>query len=58
MCYEDHAYIDTVIDKSEVEFISNYFLQLGTAAKVIEPREIVDRIYTLSQELVRHHSDS
>lgn len=41
---DHHAYIETVIDKSEVEFLSKYFLQLGTEAKVIEPCEIMDRI--------------
>ncbi|GGD79256.1 helix-turn-helix transcriptional regulator [Paenibacillus nasutitermitis] len=54
---EDQAYIDTVIDKSEVEFVAKYFLQLGTSAKVIEPREIVDRIRALSQELLLQYSD-
>lgn len=57
MMNEDQGYIDTMIDKSEVEFVSRYFLQLGTAAKVIEPREMIDRIYFLSQELLKHYSD-
>jgi predicted DNA-binding transcriptional regulator YafY len=54
---EDLGYIDTVIDKSEVEFLSKYFLQLGSAAKVIEPREITDRIRALSQELLQQYSE-
>jgi len=58
ICNENHAYIDTVIDKSEVEFVSKYFLQLGTAAKVIEPREVIDHIYNRSREMLQHYSDS
>jgi len=57
MCNEEQGYIDTVIDKSEVEFVSRYFLQLGTTAKVLEPRVIIDRIFSLSQELIQHYSD-
>ncbi|WP_127490276.1 helix-turn-helix transcriptional regulator [Paenibacillus ehimensis] len=53
----DQGYINTVMDQSEVEFVSDYFFQLGTAAKVIEPREVIDRIYTRSLEIVRHYSE-
>ncbi|MFC0215247.1 helix-turn-helix transcriptional regulator [Paenibacillus chartarius] len=47
--------IDTVIDKSETEFAAMYFFQLGSDAKVLEPREIVDRIGERAQDLLRHY---
>ncbi len=50
------GYIDTAIDQSEIEFVTHYFFQLGTAAKVIEPQEIVSRICVLSQELLKHYT--
>jgi len=53
---QDLGYIDTVIDQTEIEFVSHYFFQLGTAAKVIEPEEIVSRICVLSQELLKHYT--
>ncbi|GIP36600.1 DNA-binding transcriptional regulator [Paenibacillus sp. J2TS4] len=53
---QGHGYIETEIDKSEFEFVSHYFFQLGTAAKVIEPREIADRICMLAKDLFTHYS--
>lgn len=52
----EQGYIETVIDKNELEFVTNYFFQLGPAAKVIEPTEIVDRICKQARELVRHYA--
>lgn len=52
---QDQGYIDTTIDEAEIEFVSRYFFQLGTAAKVVEPQEIVSRICALSQELLEHY---
>lgn len=51
----DLAHIDTIIDRTEIEFVSRYFFQLGTAAKVMEPREVVHRICELSRELLEHY---
>ncbi|MCM3701780.1 YafY family protein [Paenibacillus macerans] len=51
----DHGYIDAVIDESEVEFTAAYFFQLGPDAKVLEPREIADRIRERAGALVRHY---
>lgn len=53
---EDHGYIDMEIDKSELEFVSKFFLQLGTTAKVMEPREIIDIICRKSQDTLLHYS--
>lgn len=52
----DNGYVDTMIDKSEVEFISSYFVQLGTCAKVIEPQEIIDNIRKKAYNLLNHYT--
>lgn len=52
----EQGYVDTMIDKSEIDFTSRYFLQLGTSAKVKEPREIVDRIRELLEDMTNHYS--
>lgn len=51
----ENGYVDTVIDKSEIEFVSSYFFQLGTCAKVIEPQEIVDNIRHQAYSLLNHY---
>jgi predicted DNA-binding transcriptional regulator YafY len=53
---EDYGYIDMKIDKSELEFVSKFFLQLGTAAKVIEPPEIIEAICRNVQDILLHYS--
>ncbi len=52
---DENAYIDTIIDRSEIDFVSNYFVQLGTCAKVIEPQEIVDNIKRQAYNLINHY---
>jgi predicted DNA-binding transcriptional regulator YafY len=52
---EEHGYIDMEINKSEFEFVSNFFLQLGTTAKVKEPQEIIDIILRKLQETLLHY---
>lgn len=51
----ENGYIDTLIDESEIEFVSNYFFQLGTCAKVLEPKEIVDNIKKKAHDIVNHY---
>ncbi|MEF3305080.1 helix-turn-helix transcriptional regulator [Paenibacillus sp. GYB003] len=51
----ERGYVDAVIDRSEFEFVSDYFFQLGTAAKVIEPGEMADRIGRKARELSVHY---
>ncbi|MFP3916393.1 YafY family protein [Lysinibacillus telephonicus] len=53
---QDHGYIDIIIDKSELEFASNFFLLLGKNAKVIEPQEIIDTIRKQLQDTLQHYS--
>ncbi|WP_082233369.1 helix-turn-helix transcriptional regulator [Halobacillus massiliensis] len=52
---EDEGYIDTKIDRNEIEYVSHYFYQLGTAAKVVKPVEMVNRICTLADEVLQHY---
>lgn len=54
---DEKAYIDTTIDKSELEFITNYFFQLGHNAKVIEPQEVVEGIRQRAFEILEHYSE-
>lgn len=51
----DNGYINTEIDKSELEFVTSYFFQLGTEAKVIEPKEIVDNIKERAHNIINHY---
>jgi predicted DNA-binding transcriptional regulator YafY len=53
---EDHGYIDMEIDRSELTFVSNFFLKLGTNAKVIKPQEIIDTIRKQLQDTLLHYS--
>lgn len=53
---EDHGYIDMEIDRSELAFVSKFFLQLGVNAKVIEPREVIEDICKQLQETLHHYS--
>lgn len=52
---DENGYIDTIIDRNEIDFVSNYFVQLGTYAKVIEPQEIVNNIKRLAYRLLNHY---
>lgn len=51
----ENGYIDTMIDESEIEFVSSYFFQLGTCAKVIEPQEIVNNIKKKAHHMINHY---
>lgn len=44
------------IDKSDLSFVSTFFLQLGTNAKVMEPRLIIDTIRKQLQDTLQHYS--
>jgi len=51
----DNGYIDTEIDKSEIEFVSSYFFQLGVDAKIIEPQEIIDNIKQRAHNIINNY---
>lgn len=48
--------IDTMIDRNDIGFTAAFFAGLGKEAKVIEPREIIDRIWSSAQTLIQHYS--
>jgi len=54
---QGNGYIDTKIDKSELQFTAKYFLQLGTDATVIEPQEIINYIKQEAYKVINHYSD-
>ncbi|TLQ41751.1 YafY family transcriptional regulator [Ruoffia tabacinasalis] len=56
LIHEDSAHIDMQIAKEEVAFVANYFLLLGTNAKVKEPVEVVDYIRLELEQTLRHYS--
>jgi predicted DNA-binding transcriptional regulator YafY len=49
------ASIDVEIDRSEMPFVSDYFFRLGTDARVIEPKEIIDHIKQRANQLIGHY---
>ena len=51
----ESGYINTEIDKSEIEFISRYFFQLGIDSKVIEPQEVIDNIKQRARNIISHY---
>lgn len=51
----ENGYIDTIIDESEIEFVSNYFFELGTFAKVIEPQQIINNIKKKAHDMANHY---
>lgn len=51
----ENGYIDIEIDKSEIEFVSNYFFRLGTDATVIEPQEIINNIRERARSITAHY---
>lgn len=53
---EEQGYIDTTIDRTEIEYVTRYFYQLGIDAKVLEPQEIVNRICVLAEEILQHYT--
>lgn len=52
---EEHGYIDMKIDRSEINFVSKFFIQLGTNAKVLESVEIIDTIRNQLQDTMMNY---
>jgi len=53
---ENHGCVELYIDKSELAYVSDFFLQLGTNAKVIKPQKVIDYIRKQLQDTMRHYS--
>lgn len=52
---EAHGQIDAEIDRSEMEFVSGYFFQLGAEATVLAPPEMIETIKHRALEITRHY---
>lgn len=52
---ENHGYVDTEIDHSELDYVADFFLRLGTSAKIIEPQEVIERIKKQAYQLIDHY---
>ena len=50
---ENHGYVEVYIDKSELAYVSGFFLQLGTNAKVIKPQKVIDFICKQLQDTIK-----
>ncbi|MDQ0430404.1 putative DNA-binding transcriptional regulator YafY [Planomicrobium stackebrandtii] len=53
---DDHGYIEATISRTEIEYVSRYFFQLGTSVKIIEPPEIIASICNLSREIIDQYT--
>lgn len=53
---DEQGYIDMMIDRDEIAFVSTFFLALGMDAKVIQPQEVKDLICRQLQDTLKHYS--
>lgn len=51
------GYIDTIIDKGELSFITPLFLRLGRHARIIEPMELIDVLRKQAEEILTMYQD-
>ncbi|MCM3439262.1 helix-turn-helix transcriptional regulator [Metabacillus halosaccharovorans] len=51
------GYIDTIIDKGELGFITPLFLRLGRHARILEPMELIDGLRKQAEEILTMYQD-
>jgi predicted DNA-binding transcriptional regulator YafY len=51
------GYIDSPIDKGELNFITPLFYTLGTDARIVEPKELIDKLRVQAEEILRLYQD-
>jgi len=51
------GYIDTMIDKGELGFITSLFFRLGSHARIIEPLELIDGLRKQAEEILTMYQD-
>ncbi|MFA2811046.1 helix-turn-helix transcriptional regulator [Bacillus mycoides] len=51
------GYINTTIDKGEINFITPLFYRLGKDAKVLEPKELIDGLRIRAKEVLHMYED-
>lgn len=49
------GYIDTIIDRSDLEFTAQFFMNLGEDAKIIEPAEMREYILSFAKKLLEYY---
>lgn len=49
---DETGYIDTMIDKGELSFITTLFFRLGSHALILEPNELIDGILKQAEEIL------
>ncbi|WP_040213122.1 helix-turn-helix transcriptional regulator [Clostridium polynesiense] len=53
----EEGYIHTVMDTNDIEFLSKYFLTLGSDAKVIKPKKLVSAMKEKIEKLTELYKD-
>lgn len=51
------GYINSTIDKGEINFITPLFYRLGKDAKVLEPKELIDGLRIRAKEVLHMYED-
>ncbi|WP_340002999.1 YafY family protein [Oceanobacillus sp. FSL K6-0127] len=51
------GYIDTIIDRGELNFITSLFLRLGSHARILEPKELIVRLRKQAEEILTMYQD-
>lgn len=49
---DETGYIDTIIDKGELGFIKPLFFRLGSHARILEPKELIDGLRKQAEEIL------
>ena len=51
------GYIDTIIDRGELNFITSLFLRLGSHARILEPKELIVGLRKQAEEILAMYQD-
>ncbi|KMY50190.1 helix-turn-helix transcriptional regulator [Peribacillus loiseleuriae] len=51
------GYIDTIIDKGELSFITSLFLRFGSHARILEPKELIVGLRKQAEEILTMYQD-
>lgn len=51
------GYIDTIIDKDEIGFITPLFFRLGSHARILEPKELINGLCLQAKEIIRMYQE-
>lgn len=51
------GYIDTIIDRDEIGFITPLFFRLGSHARILEPKELINGLCLQAKEILRMYQE-